>query len=129
MGWQKKMVASENITFININHARKNGGGQKANSRGAELSEEDMAGSSTIFKSGGINIILSRDKHAENDIDRNTTKVILSKSRDVGETGPAGEIYYESATHTLHDKAVFIGETHEEESSEPFSNQWLTGNS
>lgn len=101
MRWQKQMVALHEVTFVNINHARKNGTGTKANSRGAELSEEDMQGHSAIFKSGAINIIVSRDKMAECVIERNTIKVALTKARGVGNTGPAGEIYYDNKSHTL----------------------------
>lgn len=108
MRWQKQMIQLHEITFININHARKSQGGAKANSRGAELNEEDMQGSSSIFKSGAINIIITRDKMAEDDIERNTLKVSITKARGVGNTGPAGEMYYENKTHTLHDKDVYF---------------------
>lgn len=110
MRWQKKQVALHEVSFININHARKNGSGQKANSRGGELNEEDMQGSSTIFKSGGINIVIRRDKMAEDPIERNTIFVALTKARGTGITGPAGEIYYDNATHTLYDKRDYFKE-------------------
>lgn len=101
MRYLKQMVALHEATFILINHSRKNGSGTKANSRGAELTEEDISGSSTIFKSGGINLIISRDKLAECEIERNTLKVVLSKARGAGNTGPAGEIYYDNKKHTM----------------------------
>lgn len=100
--WQKGMLKSHNITFININHVRKSGGGGKQNSAGAMISEEDFAGSSTIFKSGALNILLVRDKMAEDETERNTTHVFISKNRDNGMTGPAGDIFYDNATHKLH---------------------------
>lgn len=108
MRWMKQMVALHEVSFININHARKSQGGAKANSRGAELSEEDMAGSSTIFKSGAINIIITRDKLAEDPIERNTSQVVLSKARGCGNTGSAGAIYYENKTHTLFDLEDYL---------------------
>ena len=108
MKWEKDIVKKEQVTIININHSRKSGQGQKANSRGADLSEEDMHGSSTIFKSGGINIILMRDKEAELEEDRNTTIAKITKARGVGNTGVAGHYYYENNTHRIFDKEDYF---------------------
>lgn len=102
MGWMKGWM-KKGITFVNVNHSRKSSQGQKANSKGAELSEEDMMGSSTIFKSGGVNLILMRNKDAETELDRNTTIIKLSKARGVGDTGMVGKYYYEMEKHKLWD--------------------------
>lgn len=102
MGWMKGWMKT-GVMFVNVNHVRKNGQGQKANSKGADLSEEDIMGSSTIFKSGGINIIIMRDKEAESDLDKNTTLMKLSKARGVGDTGIVGKYYYENEKHKLWD--------------------------
>jgi len=99
--WQKGLLKSHNCTFININHVRKSGGGGQQNSGGAMISEEDFAGSSTIFKSAALNILLVRDKMNEDPVVRNTTKAYISKNRDTGVTGPAGEYYYDGQTHQL----------------------------
>lgn len=107
MRFQKQMV-KQGVTFVNINHVRKSGTGDKAGSQGKDLVEEDFAGSSTIFKSGGINLLVMRDKYNEDIIIRNTTRVVLSKCRTTGLTGPAGEWYYDNNTHTLHDKETFF---------------------
>lgn len=111
MKWQKDMVKQYSMVFLNINHSRKSQSGQKANSQGASLSEEDMHGHSSIFKSGGINIIISRNKEAEDDVERNTTYVKISKARGVGNTGPAGAFYYDNRTHTLHDRDDYFNAT------------------
>lgn len=102
MGWMKGWM-KKGVTFVNVNHSRKSGQGQKANSKGAELSEEDMMGSSTIFKSGGVNLILMRNKDAETEEERNTTIMKLSKARGVGDTGMVGKYYYEMEKHKLWD--------------------------
>ena len=44
----------------------------------------------------------------EDAIERNVTKVFLAKCRHTGFTGPAGEIYYDSETHTLYDKEYYF---------------------
>ncbi len=106
--WQKGMIKSHNISFININHVRKSSGGAKQNSQGAMISEEDFAGSSTIFKSAALNILLVRDKMAEDEVERNTTYAYLSKNRDNGITGPCGEYYYDNNAHKLWDKSEWL---------------------
>jgi twinkle protein len=75
------------------------------------LTEDSIHGSSTIIKSASANILLSRDKYAEDEVERNTTKIVLSKNRLVGLTGPAGELYYENYTHTLHNKEEYFSKT------------------
>jgi hypothetical protein len=106
--WQKGLIKSHNMTFININHVRKSGNGGQQNSNGGMISEEDFAGSSTIFKSAAINILLVRDKMAEDPIERNTTKAFFSKNRDNGMTGPAGEFYYDNSTHKVYNKVEWL---------------------
>jgi len=107
--WQKGLIKSHNVTFININHVRKSGGGGQQNSSGAMISEEDFAGSSTIFKSAALNILLRRDKMAEDPTERNTTYGYISKNRDNGITGPAGEFIYDNETHQLMNKVDWLG--------------------
>jgi len=104
VGWQKKIKARDGVTFINVNHTRKSGGGGKAGSKGGELTEEDMQGTSALYKSGAVNIILTRDKTAEDLEEKNTTKITLFKSRDAGETGQAGYLFYDIETAKLHNK-------------------------
>jgi archaellum biogenesis ATPase FlaH len=101
--WQKGMVKSHGCTFINVNHVRKNSGGQKANSTGADIHEEDFHGTSSIFKSGACNLLFTRNKEAEDNIEKNTTTMKASKIRWTGKTGQAGQYYYDNATHTMHD--------------------------
>ena len=108
MRWQKNIVKQYNCILINISHTRKSGGGQKAASQGAFLTEEATIGSGTQYRSAGINISLQRDKTSEDDIERNTTQVYLLKSRDTGVTGLACEIFYENETHTLYDKEYYF---------------------
>ena len=108
MKWEKNIVKQYNVILINISHTRKSGGGQKAASQGAFLTEEATIGSGTQYRSAGINISLQRDKTAEDDVERNTTQVYLLKSRDTGVTGLACEIFYENETHTLYDKEYYF---------------------
>lgn len=107
--WMKGMVKSHLVTFINIAHVRKNSGGNKANSRGADLHEEDFFGSSSIFKSSACNLLFMRDKEAEDEFERNTTRMKATKIRWTGRTSPfAGEYYYDNETHRVYDKEYYI---------------------
>lgn len=115
MRWQKGLVKSHKVTFININHVRKSGSGGKQNSEGADIHEEDFQGSSSIFKSGACNLLFTRNKEAEDPIERNTTYMKMTKCRWTGRTSPyAGKFYYDIETHTMHDFEDFFG------SPEPF---------
>lgn len=103
--WMKGMLKSHLVTFINIAHVRKSSGGQKANSTGADLHEEDFFGSSSLFKSSACNLLFMRDKEAEDEVDRNTTRMKASKIRWTGRTSPiAGEYYYSNEKHRIYDK-------------------------
>lgn len=99
MKWCKSVIKSHNVTFILINHMRK----KQSSDDSIKVSESDIMGSSTIAKSATINILLARDKEAEDPIERNTTYITIPKSRITGDTGNGGKIYYVNETHTMHD--------------------------
>jgi len=112
--WQKGLIKSHNMSFININHVRKSGNSSQSNSNGGMITEEDFAGSSTIMKSAALNILLVRDKMNEDPVIRNTTRAFLSKNRDNGITGPAGSYYYNNETHQLQDFDEWLEENPQE---------------
>lgn len=93
MKWAKGFIKSHGVTFVFINHMRKS----------ENSGEMDIMGSSTIIKSASANILLKRDKLAEDAVVRNTTSVFVPKNRICGITGPAGGAYYDNTTHTLYD--------------------------
>jgi twinkle protein len=111
MRWQKQMVKA-GITFININHVRKIGSVQKdkeGKNIVRDLAEDDIHGSSAIAKSAGANIFAMRDKNNEDDIIKNTTRVIASKIRWTGRSGSCGKWFYDLVTHTLYDFDTYFG--------------------
>ena len=103
MNWQKGMIKSHACTFINICHTRKSTGNQKAGSQGADLAEEDIFGSSSIYKSAACNLMFGRNKEAEDELERNTTIMKATKIRWTGKTGVAGKYYYSINEHKLYD--------------------------
>ncbi len=108
MGWQKKIVKEHQCIIFNVAHVRKSGSGEKSASSGAFLTEEQIIGSGTQYRSAGVNIALQRDKNNECPDIRNTTSVHILKSRSTGWTGLACELFYDSATHTLWDKEEYM---------------------
>lgn len=108
MSFQKRTIKAHDVTFLNVVHTRKAQGNTKDGGRGADQDESQMHGSSSISKSAHVNIMLSRDKYSEDEIERNTTKVSIAKNRTAGTTGFAGEIYYCNKTHRLWDKDVWL---------------------
>lgn len=103
VNWQKGMVKSHFCTFYNVAHTRKSGSGQKAGSVGADLHEEDMMGTGDLYKSAACNLMFSRNKEAEDDIERNTITMKATKLRWTGRTGIAGKYYYDNESHTMWD--------------------------
>lgn len=110
--WQKGMVKSHNVTFLNVCHTRKTSSGQKAGSAGADLHEEDIQGSSALYKSAACNLMFSRDKESEDYIVRNTIIMKATKIRWTGKTGIAGRYFYEIETHTMWDLDDYLN-THD----------------
>lgn len=108
MKWQKGLVKSHQVTFINISHTRKTGSDKKAGSTGADIYEEDMFGNSAVYKSAACNLLFTRNKEAEDELERNTVKMKATKIRWTGITGVAGEYYYELKSHKLWDKEEWM---------------------
>ena len=100
MKWAKGFIKSHNVSFVLINHMRKS----------ENSGEQDIMGHSSIIKSASANIILKRDKLAEDDTVRNTTTISVAKNRICGLTGPAGGMRYDNSTHTLHELDSWIAE-------------------
>ena len=83
-------------------HTRKSGSGQKDISEGADYGESDIRGSSSISGTGTITIMLSRDKYAEDEIDKNTTSISVPKNRSASKTGRnVAKVYYSPEHSTL----------------------------
>lgn len=119
MAWEKKICKRYGTILVNVVHARKAASGQKAGSRGAVLSEEDMSGSSSQFKSGALNISLSRNKEADDDVLRNLVAVHLSKNRFTGITqNGIMHLSYDLKTHTLSDASELFEQIKAKEESE-----------
>lgn len=103
MLWQKETFKANHVLFLNVVHMRKTSSGEKAYSQGGLGSEESSHGSSTIYKSAGVNIITGRNKEAEDEVERNTTRNKVTKARGVGSTGECAPWYYDIISHRMYD--------------------------
>ena len=102
MSFFEQIKRDYSCTVILCLHTRKSGSGQKDVSEGAEYGESDIRGSSSIPATATINILLSRNKFAEDEIEKNTTNISVSKHRSQGNTGRnVAKIYYSKEHSTL----------------------------
>lgn len=104
MMWQKQKK-KEGVVFINVLHTRKPNPDKDGNIR--KVTEYDALGSGTFVQSADANIVINRDKMAEDPIERNTTCVDMPKIRG-GVTGHVGDIYYDFKERQLHDKEDYF---------------------
>jgi twinkle protein len=101
--WIKSVMNKHGTIFLLICHQRKAASGQKDGSNGAMGDESSVQGSSTIVKSVALNIMLARNKLAEDVFERNVTTVALTKNRTGSDTSnDACKIYYDSEHHRLY---------------------------
>ena len=101
MLWEKQMK-KEGVVFLNLLHTRKPSN-EKGDDGFKRVSEYDILGSGTIPQSADINIVLNRNKMAEDNVERNTTYVDIPKCRG-GLTGTdICKLYYDPMTRKQYD--------------------------
>ena len=101
MQYQKQMK-KEGVVFLNLLHTRKPSN-EKGDDGFKRVSEYDILGSGTIPQSADINIVLNRNKMAEDNVERNTTYVDIPKCRG-GLTGTdICKLYYDPMTRKQYD--------------------------
>ena len=106
MNFQKGFIKEGN-TVINVLHTRKPG--EAKDGKPHKTTEYDALGTGSFVQSAAYNIVLHRDKLADDPIDRNTTEAELPKCRG-GKTGPAGKWYYDSKTVQCYDLEDWLQE-------------------
>lgn len=102
--WEK-MMKKNGLVFINILHTRKPESSKDGTIR--KVTEFDVLGTGTSVQSADINIVLNRNKMAEDPVERNTTEVDMPKCRG-GTTGTVGGIYYDHETRQPYDKEDWL---------------------
>ncbi len=107
LNFQKGLV-KEGVSIWNALHTRKPG--QTKDGTPRKTSEYDALGTGSFVQSAAYNIVLTRDKLAEDPVVRNTTEVELAKCRG-GKTGFAGKWYYHFATARCYDLDDWLVQT------------------
>lgn len=100
--WQKNFVKKHNVLMIQISHVRKSGNGQKSYAEGAVPTEDDLIGSYAVGSSSACTLMLARNKMSDNEKTRNTTGIYVPKCRWSAVTGHLDDIFYDVASHRLH---------------------------
>jgi len=101
-----KIVKKHNVWLGLISHLRKSMGG-KSFEEGNLASIDDIKGSGSIKQISFDIIAFARNLVAESDVERNTIKLRVLKSRFTGRTGDAGEAIYDPETTRLTAKGGF----------------------
>lgn len=96
MKYQKQIVKT-GVTIINVLHTRKPAGGDGT---WRKATEYDAFGSSSFVQSAAYNIVISRNKMAQDAIERNLTHVDMPKCRG-GETGEIMQLLYDTETRLM----------------------------
>ena len=104
MNFQRNMVKN-GATVINVLHTRKPP--QSKDGEARKVSEYDALGSGTFVQSAAYNIVLNRDKLADDVLTRNTTEVDLPKCRG-GKTGSGGKWYFDFMTAKCYDLDKYL---------------------
>lgn len=104
MAWQKNFVKS-GVSIVNVLHTRKPERDKDGKLR--RTTEYDALGTGSFVQSAHINIVINRDKMAEDPQERNTTSVDMPKCRR-GETGFAGDWVYDSETRQCYDSSDYV---------------------
>ena len=92
-----KLCKETRATVILSTHTRKPDDGSSPH----KICEYDVKGSGAIPQACHTNILFSRDKLAEDDYERNATRIRVPKMRRTGQTGEAGWAYFNGETGRL----------------------------
>lgn len=104
MNFQRNMIKN-GVSIINVLHTRKPPQSKDGETR--DVTEYDALGTGSFVQSAAYNIVLNRDKMAEDELDKNTTDAGLAKCRG-GKTGPAGKWYYDFMTAKCYDLEDYL---------------------
>jgi len=96
-----KLCKQHTVWFGVVSHLRKTGGDKKSFESGGIPTDDDLKGSGSIKQIAFTIIALVRNKMANEEKDRNKTKLYILKSRYTGRTGYAGQFTFDSKTGRL----------------------------
>ena len=95
----RTFVEETGVGLFGVSHTRRMDG--KGLENGAEISLSSLRGTQGISQLSDAVIGLQRDQQNGDETVRNTTELRLLKSRFTGETGPAGNLYFDRSLNKL----------------------------
>jgi twinkle protein len=102
----RSLVQETGCTLFVVVHLRRMGNTSSGHENGAEVSLSHLRGSQSIAQLSDTVIALERDQQADDEEDRNSTRVRVLKDRLAGNTGIATTLKYDRATGRLLDEAT-----------------------
>lgn len=96
-----KLVKSKPVHIAVVSHLRKSTAGSKSFEEGAIPTDDDLKGSGSLKQISFDIIALSRNKMAENEVERNICHIHVLKCRKTGRTGSADRLFYNDLTGRL----------------------------
>ena len=96
----KTLTIELDICLLMVSHLSRDKG-KKPPEEGGNINLQDIRGSAGIAQLSNIILALERNTQAEDEIERNTTKVRVIKNRFTGETGVADSLLYSKHTGRL----------------------------
>lgn len=106
-GMIKSMIAKHNVCIISVCHTKKIERRDKEGNQIIEPTRHDIYGTKMTVGSATSILILWRDLHHQDPIERNTTYAKIDKNRDHSVTGSAGRWYYDINTHRMINREDF----------------------
>lgn len=104
MAFQRNM-AKNGVSTVNVMHTRKPP--QNPEGKPRKVTEYDALGTGSFVQSAAYNVVINRDKMAENAFDSNVTEVDMPKCRG-GRTGAAGKWYFDFMTSQCYDLGDYL---------------------
>lgn len=100
----RMLVQESGIALFVVSHLKRPEG--KGHEEGAATSLAQLRGSASIAQLSDMVLGLERNGQAEDEEERNTTKVRVLKNRFSGTTGPACELLYSHETGRIHEATM-----------------------
>jgi twinkle protein len=104
----RKLVQETGIGLFVISHLSRPEG-NKGHEEGLKISTKHLRGSHSLVQLSDMAIALERNQQADEEDDRNKTKIRVLKNRYSGHTGPAGLLRYDEQTGRI-TECMFVNE-------------------
>lgn len=120
MGEFLEFVETSQAHLCLISHLRKTGAGGNSFESGAIPREDDIKGSGSLKQISFDIFGVSRNKHHEDEYERNVSQLHVLKCRETGRTGPSDRLYWDDEACSLIPAAEPVSEEEFDDSRDEF---------